>query len=705
MNNKILYSLCIGLFLTFHLNAQNQIESKKDLDSLQYLIKNSEEEATINETLKIVTFYGRSQNRNLDSSRYYANRVHKLSLKYNKEQEALEARILLEVINMLEGKIDSAIPKLKTYLDLAEEKEYEKAIYRAVKGLRSAYDRKSEFRKVLIYLKKEYELSIKLKKPVDIQVQTVLDQVNMLFELGEFEKALVLLNNINPQVSDSSISDNVKGSYFSAFGHLKWSLGQYEEAIEFHKKAYTLRKNSNSRSIATSLSNIAANYYELKNYKQARDYYFKAIDVFIDVFKEKSPNYLRYVIFDYYGVADCSTKLGDYDLAIEYYQKAVEIGKKMEDLEETGNVQKKIGFLQLQLNKPLVANKSLNEAKVNLLEAIKVNKVNKNRVKIRNAYHGLYQIDTTFQEYKSAFKNYSNFIIYRDSLNKENELKAIEELESAYEISEKDKEITLLKSEAEVQELKNERRKSYFIGLLIGIGLLSISLFTLYRGSKQKQKINKALKAKYEENKLLMKEIHHRVKNNLQIILSLLNAQANSVNSDEKLKMALKESQSKIKSMAIIHQNLYKSNTLAKVKVNQYFQELLGQVKKTFDTTESSIHFKTEVENKEINLSLAVPLGLIINELVTNSYKYAFKNNIGSNKIMIQFEGTDKPDIYKLRIQDNGIGLPEDFDIDKLKSFGMQLVKGLVDQLHGTIEISREKGTNYEIYVEEPKAA
>ena len=704
MNNKILYSLCIGLFLTFHLNAQKQIKSKRDLDSLQHIIKNSEEEATINETLKIVTFYGRNPNRNLDSSRYYANRALKLSLKYNKEQEELEARILLEVINMLEGKIDSAIPELKMYLDLAEEKEYEKAIYRAVKGLSSAYDRKGKFRKVLIYSKKEYELAAKLKKPVDIQVQMVLDHVNTLFELGEFEEALVLLNNINSQISDSSISDKVKGSYFAAFGHLKWSLGQYEEAIEFHKKAYTLGKNSNSKNNATSLSNIAANYYELKDYKQARDYYFEAIDVYLDVVKEKSPYYLRYVIFDYYGVADCSTKLGDFDLAIEYYQKAVEVGMRMEDLEETGNVQKKIGFLQLQLNKPLLGNKSLNEARINLLEAIKVSKVNKNRVKIRNAYHGLYQIDTTFQDYKSAFKNYSNFIIYRDSLNKENELKAIEELESAYEISEKDKEITLLKSEAEVQELKSERRKSYFIGLLIGIGLLSISLFTLYRGSKQKQKINKVLRAKFEENKLLMKEIHHRVKNNLQIILSLLSAQANSVNSDDKLKMALRESQNKIKSMAIIHQNLYKSNTFAKVKVNQYFEELVGQIKESFAVTGSTIQFETQVEDKEINISLAVPIGLIINELITNSYKYAFKNNVG-NKVVIQFETTEKQGIYKLKINDNGIGLPDDFDINKLTSFGMQMVKGLVEQLNGTIVISNDEGTSYEISVEEPKAA
>ncbi len=701
MKNRTFYIiLFVGLFLTFKLSAQEYKNSKRYIDSLQYIIKNSKEEIAINEIFKIATFYGRRANMNLDSSRYYTNRGLKISLKYNKDKEELEARIRLEMINVLEGKIDSSIPKLETYFNVAQEQQYEMLMYMATKGLSAAYSRKGEFRNGIFYWERRYELSVKLKESTEIQILAALDLVNQYFELGEFEKALSFLNRIQPQVSDPLVPDYIKGGYFSSFGHLKWCLKQYEEAIEFHKKAYDMRrKGDDIRNESTSLGNIAANYFELKEYEQAREYYFKAIDLI------ESSNYLRQIIFNYYGVADCSTKLGDFDLAIQYYQKAVEIGKKMEDQEETGNVQKKIGFLQLQLNKPSLANEFLNEAKVNLLEAIKVNKVRKNRIKIRNAYHGLYQIDTTFQDYKSAFKNYSNFIVYRDSLNKESELKAIEELESAYEISEKDNEITLLKSEAEVQELKNERRKNYLIGLLIGIVLLSISLFTLYRGSKQKQKINNALRAKYEENKLLMKEIHHRVKNNLQIILSLLNAQANSTGSDEKLRMALKESQTKIKSMAIIHQNLYKSNTFAKVKVNTYFEELMQQVKNTFDSADKVIHFETEVENKEINISLAVPLGLIINELVTNSYKYAFKNNVASNKIMIQFEATDKPDIYRLKMQDNGIGLPEDFDIDKLKSFGMQLVKGLVDQLHGTIEISREKGTNYEIYVEEPKAA
>ncbi|MFS4493462.1 histidine kinase dimerization/phosphoacceptor domain -containing protein [Maribacter sp. 2308TA10-17] len=701
MKELIFYrSLFIGFLLTFKIGAQEYRDSKNYLDSLQNIITNSDPEEVIHQTLLISSFYRSNVNRNIDSARHYANKALETSLQFNKLRQELETRIRLATLKVVEGKYDSALLELEANLKTAKELGYEEVMRLAYSGFAFVYDRRREFRKGIIYGEKAYELSVKLEEPISIQLKMALELVNHYYELGELEKALVVLNKIQPDINDPSIPEPTMALYYGSFGYLKWSHGEYREAITFHKKAFDLRKKSNKfRQMSNALGNIAANYFELQEYNTAREYYLKSISLM------EGSKYFRQLIFDYYGVADCSKALGDFELAIEYYQKAVEIGEQMEDPEQMGNTQKKVGFLYMQLDKNVKAREILETAKLNLYKAITAYKVRNNRTKIRDAYHGLYQIDTTSQDHKAALDNYSSYIIYRDSIGKENDLKALENLESAYEISEKDQEISLLKSEAEVQQLKSERRMNYFIGLCIGIGALITLLLVLYRSYSQKQKLNRVLNEKYEENKLLMKEIHHRVKNNLQIILSLLNAQANSTGSDEKLKMALKESQTKIKSMAIIHQNLYKSNTFGKVKVNTYFEELMKQVKNTFDSTDRVIHFETEVENKEINISLAVPLGLIINELVTNSYKYAFKNNVESNKISIQFEATDKPDIYKLIIQDNGIGLPEDFDIDKLTSFGMQLVKGLVDQLHGTIEISREKGTNYEIYVEEPKAA
>jgi len=159
-------------------------------------------------------------------------------------------------------------------------------------------------------------------------------------------------------------------------------------------------------------------------------------------------------------------------------------------------------------------------------------------------------------------------------------------------------------------------------------------MFNQYR---LKQKAVKIIAQKNEEKKLLIREIHHRVKNNLQIISSLLGVQI-SGSTDDKLKTILQESQNKIKSMAIIHQNLYKDNQYAKVTVNNYINELITQIKGSFAHMSKSVRFDLAVEPKEIHIGLAVPLGLIINELITNCYKYAFGDYPEKeNKISISF--------------------------------------------------------------------
>jgi len=200
-----------------------------------------------------------------------------------------------------------------------------------------------------------------------------------------------------------------------------------------------------------------------------------------------------------------------------------------------------------------------------------------------------------------------------------------------------------------------------------------------------------------------MKEIHHRVKNNLQIILSLLGAQIDSHEGNKELVNVLIESQNKIKSMAIIHQNLYKGNQFTMVRLDTYIKELILNIKKSFDKEKKQIDINTDIKSISVPMGLAVPLGLIINELITNSYKYAFDNEAKDKKIGVEFSNIPNTNRYELTIQDNGKGLSNNIDIDNLSSFGMQLVQGLVYQLRGTIDINSEQGTKYDIILESPK--
>ena len=197
------------------------------------------------------------------------------------------------------------------------------------------------------------------------------------------------------------------------------------------------------------------------------------------------------------------------------------------------------------------------------------------------------------------------------------------------------------------------------------------------------------------EKEVLLKEIHHRVKNNLQVISSLLFHQSKYTDDNKTLDL-FQESQDRVKAMALIHENLYSSKSLSKIDFNQYIIDLTNQLKSTYISSHSnSIDISTEIQNVFLDIDTALPCGLIVNELVTNSLKHAFPNGNKGN-IIINMKTIDDCK-YRLTISDNGIGLPNNLEISNLKSLGLKLAKRLSEQLEGTFVIDRSNGTTFNI--------
>lgn len=205
------------------------------------------------------------------------------------------------------------------------------------------------------------------------------------------------------------------------------------------------------------------------------------------------------------------------------------------------------------------------------------------------------------------------------------------------------------------------------------------------------EKLQKSL----NEKDLLLKEIHHRVKNNMQIISSLLNLQAGYLK-DEEAVNALKESQARIVSMTMLHENLYRSDNLTSINFENYIQHLISNLFHTYNVSMEKIKFNIMARDVFLNIDTAIPCGLIINELVTNSIKHAFPEGT-SGDITVNMDQDD--DKYHLKMSDNGIGLPPEFDIKKSTTLGILLVNSLVGQLDGSIEIIRDEGTAYHIII------
>jgi PAS domain S-box-containing protein len=212
----------------------------------------------------------------------------------------------------------------------------------------------------------------------------------------------------------------------------------------------------------------------------------------------------------------------------------------------------------------------------------------------------------------------------------------------------------------------------------------------------ERRKADDEVKKSLIEKENLLKEIHHRVKNNMQIISSLLSLQTHYV--DDDVVKVLEGSQKRVKSMALVHEKLYHSKSLSKIDMADYIQSLASELFFSYLVKEGQIKLITEIENIEFNIETAIPCGLIINELVSNSLKHAFPNE-RKGKINISLKS--KTDQYELIIMDDGIGLSNDFELENINSLGLQLVNSLIHQLDGEMEIDHDQGTKFIITFKE----
>ncbi|QLE44524.1 PAS domain S-box protein [Nostoc sp. C052] len=211
--------------------------------------------------------------------------------------------------------------------------------------------------------------------------------------------------------------------------------------------------------------------------------------------------------------------------------------------------------------------------------------------------------------------------------------------------------------------------------------------------TEQKQAEEK-IKASLKEKEVLLKEIHHRVKNNLGIVSSLLQMQCRRTQ-DSVVTAILRDSQNRIASIALVHEKLYRSQDLADIDFAQYIPDLTTHLFDSYNVSSSKIKLKIQVDNASLDIETAIPCGLIINELVSNALKYAFIGNRGGEIQVKFFQQSDRTST--LIIRDDGVGLPENFDSKKAKTLGITLVQGLVKQLRGKLEIDSQQGTQFKI--------
>ncbi|WP_455392107.1 PAS domain S-box protein [[Eubacterium] cellulosolvens] len=226
------------------------------------------------------------------------------------------------------------------------------------------------------------------------------------------------------------------------------------------------------------------------------------------------------------------------------------------------------------------------------------------------------------------------------------------------------------------------------------------SFITTVSDISERKQVEEQIRDSLEEKEILLREIHHRVKNNIQVITSMLNLQSGHVK-DKQYIESMKEIQNRIRTMALIHEKLYQSKDFAHIDFNVYIKDLINSLFRFYGVNINKIKPKIEVDGISLGIDAGIPCGLIINELVSNSLKHAFKNGTRGE---IQIELRQESDDYiALIVGDNGSGFPKDIDFRKTETLGLQLVNTLVDQLGGTIELDSNGRTEFKIIFREEK--
>ena len=361
---------------------------------------------------------------------------------------------------------------------------------------------------------------------------------------------------------------------------------------------------------------------------------------------------------------------------------------------QTEKKQKEIELLNSQ--------KQLNEKEIALLNSQK--ELDKNAISLLNAKNDLIkkEIALLSSDKKLAAINLQHQTEMRNALETENLLKdSVLKSEKAFSQSigrEKEKESALnavLGRENNLKATELVKEKNLRRVLIGGAALLLLAGgIILFQNRKQRVK-SFVIQKQADDMQVLMKEIHHRVKNNLQVISSLLDLQSMTI-TDNQASEAVKEGKNRVQSMALIHQNLYSEGNIKGIRTKEYISNLLQSLCDSYNITNDKVRVKTQIDDLNLDVDTMIPLGLVLNELVSNSLKYAFKDGRqGELSILLKEEANH----LLLKVTDNGVGYPEGMNAKDSKSFGMKMIRAFAQKLKAKLDIYNNNGAVVEMQI------
>jgi two-component sensor histidine kinase len=506
------------------------------------------------------------------------------------------------------------------------------------------------------------------------------------------------------------------------WGYIYERRGQLDKAADFALVSLQLGSQlEDKKAMALAYSDLSNLFWKQSKLDAGLEYGLKSLEIF----EARGITDLDYD-FTLYVVGNNYLAKGNYAEAQRYYEHALIIGERygfynnlsdiyislvdlyailgeFEKAEEAG--QNALRYATLLDNRFMVMRSWLSTGKLEIIRKDYVSAIENLKKSIQEAsddfgdeyylsqaYEALGNAYAGNQNYQDAYHAFSAYDTLQRSIFTAEADQRISQLRTEFDLANKESTIQL-------QESKIKKQKMSQVFLIITAVLLSISLLLAYKAIQNKFKINSLLRKQNKEKEFLLKEIHHRVKNNLEVVSSLLSLQSAQIQ-DPNILEAMKACQHRVQSMAMIHQKLYMGKDLATVEMKDYFKDLSNYVLDAYDA-ETRIEIDIVMEPVEVDVDVAIPIGLIVNELLTNSLKYAFPDH-KKGKIKVGLIQCEKS--LQLEVIDDGVGHDVSMG-NQGTGFGSQLIALLTKQLDGKMVLHTHPGTSVSFQFQYHKAA
>ncbi|MCB0707324.1 MAG: tetratricopeptide repeat protein [Saprospiraceae bacterium] len=469
--------------------------------------------------------------------------------------------------------------------------------------------------------------------------------------------------------------------------------GQYEKGEEYAARALIMVDTLGLKFSKAYVLNTLGSIAQFKgNLDEAEDIYSNALRIFQEY--ENKPQIAQ----GYLRLAQVHLKKRNYELAERFVAEGMFLLSEMEERDSDGSFQ----LLQANI---LLETGRIDEADP-LFRKVYEQAILQNDLRMQEAtLMGMSKVAAQIEDFEEAYQLLLEHGMVRDSIVSMEQSKYAAQLEAEYERSKKDEAINNLTYSNQIKDLELSNRKKQIIQLSAGAlvalvaAFLGFYLFNVKRRNGQVLEEKNAVIAKaLGEKDLLLREIHHRVKNNLQVISSLLSLQSRFIKDPHAIS-AINEGRSRVRSMALIHQNLYQKENLTGVHIKAYFSKLLQEL---FDTyrIDNRIELETDIQDLNLDVDTVVPIGLILNELVSNALKYAFPEGEGG---ILRIRLNEVEGKLLLEVEDNGIGMDDSAKMDKPATFGYLLIRSLAAKLKADIKMYSKNGTLVSLAISEYK--